>query len=114
MTSDVSAKELDRCMARVGLFVRRGLGDNRARDLAEQCLYRDRQRVAVRSCWECDSWQRGSERTGPTCLPLEQMRRAAMDARDAGQKPAPIPATGPIHPMVEPMHRCDWFSWAKP
>lgn len=110
----VDSRALDRYMARVGMFARRGLDDAAARDLAEACLWRDQQRASVRSCWECDQWQHGSQRTGPTCMPAEQRRRAAMDARDAGHKPAPTPATGPIQPMVTPMHRCDWFSWAKP
>jgi len=110
----MSAKEIGRYVARVGLFKRRGMSVPEAEAHADRVALRDQQRDDRRSCIECESWQRGNERTGVTCFHAEQARRARMDAKDAGEKPARMHALSPIQPMPTLLQRCASFTFQKP
>lgn len=57
MSSIPTPKEEARYQARVGMFIRRGMEEREAADLAERCFFRDRDGDDRRGCVECVNFQ---------------------------------------------------------
>lgn len=98
-------RDIARFQARVPMFMRRGVTEARAEQIAERLVLRDRERDDRRMCIECAGLQR----------PLRPM-----DGR-----PTPCPRCGPaarglikgprlVEPVIDLLQRCPHFSFAKP
>lgn len=69
--------EINRFLARQGLFNRRGLSPAESENLAEKCLLRDRDFDDRRMCIECKNLQRGSvcAATRASAIPITIFQR---------------------------------------
>lgn len=90
-----SEVEINRFLARQGMFNRRGLSPADSEQLAEKCLLRDRDMDDRRMCIECKNLQRGGG-----CF-------AAAQGWVAG-------APRNLVPVKTILMRCERFEWAVP
>lgn len=90
-----SAKEVHRHTFRVGLFLRRGVDQQYATQLADRMHERDAEHDDRRMCLECSNLQRGG-----LCFAASQGR-----IKDVSKH---------WQPVRDLLMRCEGFEWSKP